>query len=154
LFVFLPTLESSVYQAKLIGWALVVYGTNHHPYTPVTSSTAPATPVIDNHIPPPAATVQYDSIPSQNVLRARFLHSDSKAVRVGPCQRPVQIQQPFSPVDHSVARYNIHELPMVSGRGKGNALLDNRDSKEGSLLSTGFYVLSVRHSRLISFVLE
>lgn len=137
--VFIPAYspDSSVYQAKLIGWALVVYGTSHHPYTADTSTAAPGEPIVDNHIPPPAVTMQYDSIPNQNILRARFLHSDSKAVRIGPCQRPVQMhQQPFYPAENSVARYSINELPTVSGKGKDSVLLDNRDSKEGSSLST------------------
>jgi hypothetical protein len=118
---------------KLIGWQLVVYGTSHHPYNPIPSTAPPIPQFVVNNLSPPVATPPYDFINNRNV--PRFLPPDSKAIRVGPCRRPVQIPPLLPASDNGIASYNINELPAsLPGRGSGktNVFADERGGKEGS----------------------
>lgn len=138
---FLLTVDSSVYQAKLIGWTLVVFGTSQHPYNPTPSTAPPIPQHVVNHLAPPAATPPYDFIHNQNVHRPRFLPPDGKAIKVGPCRRPVQVLPPLPSFENGIASYSINDLPAsLSGRGKTNVLQDGRGGKEGSRSREGTFL--------------
>ena len=92
------------------------------PSTARPASLSTPAPVFINRITP-SSIASKDFGNSQNVLRARFLHSENKAVKLGPCPRPPQSSE------NSLKGYELS--PGISLRGK-----DSRGNKEGSLCVT------------------